>query len=130
MTNTETTREVTNATQQWTVVCRSSQLPVERGVAALVADVQVAIFRTFDGHLYALHNLDPFCGAYVMSRGIVGSRGDVPTVTSPMLKQVFELASGRCLDSDNVAVPTFPVRERDGFIEISGDTGAEGTKGG
>jgi nitrite reductase (NADH) small subunit len=34
-----------------------------------------------------------------MSRGIVGSRGDAPTVASPMHKQVFDLRTGICLDA-------------------------------
>jgi len=42
----------------------------------------------------------------VMARGITGSRGDVPTIASPVYKQVFSLADGRCLDSvDKVPVP-------------------------
>lgn len=105
----------------WTLVCHSSEVPVERGVAALVGAVQVALFRTFDGTLHALGNQDPFSGAYVMSRGIVGSRGETPTVASPMLKQVFDLRTGRCLDADlnsEVSLPVYAVRERDGFVEV------------
>ena len=44
--------------------------------------------------VFAIGNQDPFSGANVMSRGIVGSRGDVPTVASPMFKQVFDLRTG------------------------------------
>ena len=42
--------------------------------------------------------LDPFSGAYVMARGLVGTRGDAPTVASPMYKQIFDLRTGRCLE--------------------------------
>jgi len=111
----------------WTSVCRSSDVPVERGVAALVGGIQVAIFRTFDGSLHALGNQDPFCGAYVISRGIVGTRGDLPTVTSPMLKQVFDLRTGRCLEpalDSQVSVPVYAVRERDGFVEVDAAEGS------
>jgi nitrite reductase (NADH) small subunit len=106
------------STARWIAVCRASDLPVERGVAALVAGVQVAIFRTFDGTLHAIGNQDPFTGAYVLSRGIVGSRGDAPTVASPLHKQVFDLRTGVCLDAPEVAVATYPVRQHDGEIEI------------
>lgn len=109
-------------TAVWTAVCGSKDIPVERGVAALLGDAQVAIFRTFDGALYALGNQDPFTGAYVLARGIVGSRGDVPTVASPLHKQVFDLRTGRCLDSAEVAVPAYAVRERDGRVEIHVET--------
>ena len=66
----------------WVSVCRYDQLVPERGVAALVDGEQVALFRTFDGMLYAIGNRDPFSGAFVLSRGIVGSAGDAPTVAS------------------------------------------------
>ena len=98
------------STIRWHDVCAYSDLLPERGVAALIEDVQVAIFRTFDGELYALSNFDPFSGAYVISRGILGTRGDVPTVASPMYKQVFDLRTGRCLDDPRVALPTCRIR--------------------
>jgi len=57
----------------WRPVCRADQVPVERGICALVDGQQVALFRTADGELFALSNQDPFSGAMVLSRGIVGS---------------------------------------------------------
>ena len=68
----------------WTAVCRVDDLSPERGAAALVGGDQVALFRTFDDTVYAVQQLDPYSGAHVMSRGIVGTRGDIPTVASPM----------------------------------------------
>ncbi|MEZ0066582.1 nitrite reductase (NADH) small subunit [Streptacidiphilus sp. MAP12-20] len=85
----------------WRRVCDFEQLIPGRGVAALSAGgEQVAVFRTRSGELYAVDNRDPFSGAYVLSRGILGSRADAPTVASPMYKQVFDLRDGRCLDED------------------------------
>ena len=84
------------------LICPYGRLPVERGVAALVDGEQVAVFRTADGDLYAVSNSDPFSGAMVLSRGIVGSRGDRPTVASPVYKQVFDLETGQCLDDPAV----------------------------
>ena len=55
-------------TLDWTPVCPLDRLDLDRGVAALVDGVQVAVFRTAHG-LYAVDNLDPVGGAYVMSRG-------------------------------------------------------------
>jgi nitrite reductase (NADH) small subunit len=98
------------AAAHWVEVCRFDDLQPERGACALVGDYQVAIFRMHDGALYAVSNRDPFSGAYVLARGIVGSRRGVPTVASPMYKQVFDLRTGRCLDDPATAVPTFPVR--------------------
>lgn len=106
-------------TQQWTVICPFDRLDPERGVAALVDGEQVAIFRTYDGSLYAIGNRDPIAGANVMSRGIVGTRGDAPTVASPLHKQVYDLRTGECLDEPGVSVPVYRVRLRDDMIEIS-----------
>ncbi|ADB30514.1 nitrite reductase (NAD(P)H), small subunit [Kribbella flavida DSM 17836] len=101
-----------------TVVCGYHELLPERGVAALLGDRQIALFRTYDGAVFALDNLDPFCGANVLSRGIVGSRGDVPTVASPMFKQVFDLRTGVCLDDPDVAVAAYPVQVVDGRVLV------------
>ncbi|WP_042389831.1 nitrite reductase small subunit NirD [Streptacidiphilus melanogenes] len=85
----------------WTRVCPFEELTPGRGVAVLSASgEQVAVFRDRSGALYAVDNRDPFSGAYVLSRGIVGSRAGVPTVASPMYKHVFDLRDGRCLDEE------------------------------
>lgn len=104
----------------WTPVCRVSALTPDRGVAALVDDRQVAVFLLSgdDNEVVAIGNTDPFSGAGVLSRGIVGSRGDVVTVASPVYKQRFDLRTGRCLDDETVAVPTYAVRVTDGWIEV------------
>jgi nitrite reductase (NADH) small subunit len=105
--------------QQWVPVCRYDDLIPERGVAALVGEVQVAIFRTYEGEVFAVGNADPFSGAYVMSRGIVGSAGMTPTVASPMFKQAFDLRTGRCLTDSSVAIPAYPVSCADGIVRIA-----------
>ena len=102
----------------WSAVCRYDDLQPERGVAALLGDTQIALFRMFDGSLYAIGNQDPFTGACVLSRGIVGTRGEIPTVASPLHKQVFDLRTGACLDDATAAVPIFAVRERGGLVEV------------
>jgi nitrite reductase (NADH) small subunit len=99
-------------------VCLWDDLPAERGVAALVGGEQIALFRTFDGAVYATGNQDPFTGAFVLSRGIVGTRGDHPTVASPLHKQVFDLRTGACLDDQDVSVPVFRVRRRGDRVEV------------
>ncbi len=102
-----------------TVVCRYDVLLPERGVAALIGSVQIALFRTHDGSVFAIGNHDPFSGANVMSRGIVGSRGDVPTVASPMFKQVFDLRTGVCLDDPSVSLPVYDVQVVDGQVTVN-----------
>ena len=102
----------------WTAVCRYDDLIPERGIAALVDGVAVAVFRTHDGELHALSNVDPFSNASVLSRGIVGDRRGRATVASPIYKQVFELATGVCLDDPTVSVQTYPVRLVGGVVEV------------
>ena len=109
-------------TLTWVPVCRLADLPRERGTAALVGGVQVALFRTFDDAVYAVQQHDPYSGAAVLSRGIVGSRGDAPTVASPMYNQVFDLRTGACLDPvgrEPQALRTWPVEVCDGTVHVA-----------
>jgi nitrite reductase (NADH) small subunit len=103
----------------WVDVCAFDDLTAGRGVCALVGGEQVALFRLHDDALYAISNFDPFSGAYVLSRGIVGSRGDAAKVASPMYKQSFDLATGCCLDDPSVSVRTFDVRVVDGRVLVA-----------
>ena len=105
-------------TEEYAAVCRLADLEIERGATALVHGQAVAIFRTHDDEIFALGNYDPFAKASVLARGIVGSRGDVPFVASPMHKQAFDLRTGVCLDDPAVAVPTYDVRVVDGVVQV------------
>lgn len=102
----------------WRTVCPLARLQPERGVAALFGEVQVAVFRLHDDRLFALGNVDPRTGAAVLSRGIVGDRGGVPTVASPLYKESFSLLDGRCLDVEGRSVPTYPVRIHGGHVQV------------
>ena len=104
---------------KWFSVCTVEKIQPERGVAALVDDMQIALIKTYDGALFAVSNKDPFAGAQVMSRGIVGTRGETPTLASPLHKQVYDLRTGECLDVPGVRLPTFPVRCENGIVEVA-----------
>ncbi|MFD6425973.1 nitrite reductase small subunit NirD [Streptomyces sp. NPDC060198] len=96
----------------WFTICERSWLVPGRGVAALLPDGrQVAVFADRAGRAYAIDNRDPFTGAYVLSRGLLGSADGRPFVASPLLKQRFDLATGACLDDDEVTVEAFTLRE-------------------
>ncbi|MER5930698.1 nitrite reductase small subunit NirD [Streptomyces sp. NPDC002054] len=95
----------------WLTVCELSELIPGRGVAVLLPDgSQAAVFVDRAGRPYAIANRDPFTGAQVLSRGLLGTAAGRPFVASPLLKQRFDLESGCCLDDEEVAVPTYPVR--------------------
>ena len=103
----------------WVPVLQFDRLVPDRGVCALVGEWQVALFRVAPSDdLYALSNFDPFSQAYVLSRGIVGTKGDIPKVASPVYKQSFDLRTGTCLEDPAVAVRVFPVRVVDGTVEV------------
>lgn len=112
---------------QWLSICPAARLPVERGVAALLDGQQVAVFRSADDRLHAVSNYDPFSGAMVISRGIVGSRGDRPTVASPVYKQVFDLETGECLTEPGTRLQVHPVRVQDGVVQVAREAQAMST---
>jgi nitrite reductase (NADH) small subunit len=94
------------------------ELEVERGATALVHGQAIAIFRTHSDEVYALGNYDPFAKASVLARGIVGTRGDVPFVASPMHKHGFDLRTGECLDDPAVHVPVYDVKVVEGVVLV------------
>ena len=106
------------ASSTWTDVCPLDKLIPGRGVCALVDGRQVAVFRVSGHDVYALSNYDPFSRAFVLSRGIVGSKGDRLKVASPVYKQSFDLETGVCFDDATVSVPTFEVRVFDGMVQV------------
>lgn len=111
---------VLNDIRAWTVACEYDRLIPGRGVGVLLDDgSQAALFRLDDGSVHAIGNIDPFSGAAVLSRGIVGDRAGRAVVQSPILKQAFALDDGTCLDDATVSVPCYPVRVlRDGRIQV------------
>ncbi len=103
----------------WTTICDFDALLPDVGVRALVGDAQVAVFRLSqrDG-VFAIDAFDPFSGAPVLSRGIVGDVKGQLVVASPIYKQHFNLRTGQCLEDEAVAVRTFLVRVVDGRVQV------------
>src|SRR3954463_4395557 len=96
------------AAAAWVDVCALEDIVPETGVCALVGARQIALVRT-GGELYAIDNFDPFAKAFVLSRGIVGDKGGVPKIASPIFKHNFDLRSGQCLDDPAVRIRTHAV---------------------
>ena len=95
----------------WTTACRLGFLMPNRGVGVLLPDgAQAALFLLDDGTLHAVGNIDPFTGAAVISRGIVGDRAGRPIVASPLKKQAFALDDGVCLDDPAYELPVYATR--------------------
>jgi nitrite reductase (NADH) small subunit len=107
----------TIAAPTWRPVCRLEDLLPGRGACALLDGQQIALFLV-DGTVHAVSNYDPYGRAYVMSRGIVGSRAGVPTVASPLYKQVFDLRTGACLSEAGPGLSTYPARVSGGAVQL------------
>ncbi len=130
---------MTGAQVRWHEVCGLDDLVLERGAAALVDGEQIALFRVGEREVLAVQQLDPYSGAQVISRGIVGSRAGAVTVASPMYKQVFDLRTGRCLDAlgrEPQDLRTWSVRVEGDIVMVAaeglvapGETGAGGAAG-
>jgi nitrite reductase (NADH) small subunit len=102
----------------WVSVCPLAALEPLWGEAALHKGEQIALFLLPDGSLYAVTNEDPATGSCVMSRGIVGSRGDRHTIASPLHKQVYDLETGECFTNPDLSLRTVPVCVVDGQVHV------------
>ena len=107
----------------WISICNEDDLIVGSGVCVLLEtsnkNEQVALFREMaGGPVFAISNYDPIGGAYVMSRGIIGSIGELLVVASPLYKQHFCLHTGLCVEDDTVRLPTWPARINDGRVQL------------
>lgn len=111
-------------------LCALDDLDPERGVGALLGDTQIAVFRLADGSVRAVQQRDPYSGANVMSRGLVGTHRvaddgtvrDVNTVTTPMLKQVWDVDTGEVLDAggaDRRALAVYEARVEKGRVLVA-----------
>lgn len=102
---------------QWHRACAADELEPGCAEAVLLEGRPIALVLA-GGVVYAVGHRDPTSGAPVMARGIVGTRGDRPTLASPLHKEVYDLGSGECLSADSPPLPVYPVRAADGWIEV------------
>jgi NAD(P)H-dependent nitrite reductase small subunit len=104
----------------WLDVCALDDITPNTGVGALIDEQQIAIFRIgSEKRVYALSNQDPFSKAFVMSRGIIGDLQGERVVASPIYKQHFSLATGRCLEDKDQKLLVFPSKIENGRVFIS-----------
>jgi nitrite reductase [NAD(P)H] small subunit len=98
----------------WVDVGPLAGLP-ERGARVVrVGALDIAVFRTGSGQLFALRDRCPHRGG-PLSQGIV--HGD--RVTCPLHDWVIDLASGSATGADQGCTPTFPVRVDGGRVLLS-----------
>ena len=123
MTMTDQTMTVTRPTLVWERACAVADLEPSWGEAALIRRNQIALFLLSPTEIYAVDHRDPHTEAHVMARGIVGSKGDRPTIASPLHKEVYDLGTGECFTNPTLVLNTYETRVVGGFIEVAVQTG-------
>ena len=119
---------------EWLDVCGVEAVTADRGVAALVHGVPVAIFRlaaieagaigeASTEQWFCVDHVDPRTGAPVMARGLVGSTTldgiEVPTIASPLHKQRYDLRTGAGLGDETTSLRAWPVTVFDGRVLVA-----------
>ncbi|MGB1222269.1 MAG: nitrite reductase small subunit NirD [Alcanivoracaceae bacterium] len=104
--------------KDWVAICPLSDILPWTGVAARIDGQQVAIFRTGENDIFVVGNHDPFSGANVISRGIVGDIDGELVVASPVYKQHFRLSDGICVEDDSTSIGSWPARLFDGVVVV------------
>ncbi|KQV08512.1 nitrite reductase small subunit [Leifsonia sp. Root112D2] len=102
----------------WERACRIDDLEPSWGEAAMIRAKQIALFLLSPHEVYAVAHRDPHTGSSVMARGIVGSKGDRPTIASPLHKEVYDLGTGECFTDPELFLQTYRTRVVGGFIEV------------
>lgn len=114
-------------------ICPVAAVSVERGAAALLPDcTQIGVFLLDDGSVRAIQQHDPYSGANILSRGLVGSHeipgtGEEPTrivatIASPMYKQVWDLDTGAVIDAgggERHPIDVYPAEVVEGRVRVS-----------
>lgn len=104
---------------QWVEVCALDDITPNTGVGALIDGQSVALFRVGqEKRIYALSNKDPFSQANVMCRGIIGDLQGERVIASPIYKQHFSLATGRCLEDKDQKLLVFPTKIENGRVWV------------
>ena len=120
LSNTQRAARVENI-DAWQSVCSQQDLVSDSGVVVWLDGAQVALFYLPGAEgkkLYAIDNHDPQSGANVIGRGLVGSiKGDL-VVASPIYKQHFRLEDGSCLEYPQQSLRVWPVRLKEGRVEV------------
>jgi nitrite reductase (NADH) small subunit len=105
----------------WFLACATNDVPENGGACVKYKDEQIAIFNfSRRKEWYATQNLCPHKQQMVLSRGMIGSAGDIfePKVACPFHKKTFSLITGECLNAEECSIKTYPVKVQDGRVYI------------
>lgn len=102
----------------WIEIGHLDDIPRLGARTVTTAGRQIAVFRTSDDAVFALHNRCPHKNG-PLSEGIVHGH----KVTCPLHNLVIDLESGEAVAPDNGCTPTLPVKLVDGVIWLKVDAG-------
>ncbi len=108
-------------TTNWFLACSTSDVPENGGACVKYNDEQIAVFNfSRRNEWFATQNLCPHKQQMILSRGMIGSAGDEmePKVACPYHKKTFSLLTGECLNAEECAIKTYPVKVQDGRVYI------------
>ncbi|MCR9001231.1 nitrite reductase large subunit NirB [Rahnella perminowiae] len=115
------------AVQGWVALCDLSAIPANAGMAARLANRQIALFHLPDHpqQVFALSNHEPDSDANVLARGLVGDVKGEPVVISPLYKQRFRLHDGRSVDDAQTTLNVWPVKVENGRVWVQEQPGVK-----
>ena len=103
----------------WFYACTADDVPENGGVCVKYNDDQIALFHfTRRGEWYATQNECPHRQQMALSRGMIGAQNEEPKVACPFHKKTFSLKTGECLNGDECALKTYPVKVENGKVFI------------
>ncbi len=105
--------------KHWFKAAPITAFPKNGGACIKYKDQQIAIF-SFDrkGKWYACQNLCPHKMEMILSRGMIGDEQGLAKVACPLHKKTFSLESGENLNGDLPAIAVYPVKVKDGFVNV------------
>ena len=103
----------------WFPACFTDDVPENEGVCVKYKDEQIAVFNfSRRNEWFATQNLCPHRKQMALSRGMIGSQADEPKVACPFHKKTFSLRTGECLNGEECAIKTYPIKICDGKVFI------------
>ena len=102
---------ISTTTINWLFACHVSDVPENGGVCVKLNDEQIALYHFARlESWYATQNECPHRKQMALSRGMIGTQGEIPKVACPFHKKTFSLETGECLNGDDCSIKTYPVK--------------------
>jgi len=103
----------------WFKAAKVEDFPSDAGACVKYKTLQVAVFNFKQtGEWYACQNMCPHKMTMILSRGMLGGAEETPKVACPFHKRTFSLESGECLNAEEQAIVTYPVKIEDGYVYV------------